>query len=83
MDAITMQHDSHRLASQAVKEHRLQLAEVIVACQYDLRPDLAVRYGERGRLKCLQDTDYHLDYLAQSLAVAQPLLFPTISPGPA
>jgi len=29
----------------------------------------------RGRVKCLQDANHHLDYLAESLAVAQPLLF--------
>ncbi|HEX8237559.1 MAG TPA: cobalamin-dependent protein [Abditibacteriaceae bacterium] len=70
-----MQQNIHMTTSQAIKEQRHQLCEAIVARQYQVRPDLAVRYGERGRIKCLQDTDHHLDYLTESLAVAQPLLF--------
>lgn len=65
----------HRQASQAVEAHRAAIAEEMVSQQYQRHPELAQRYGERGRIKCLQDANHHLDYLVESLAVAQPPLF--------
>ncbi len=62
-------------ASRDIGLHRIQIAEAMVTQQYARHPELAVRYGERGRLKCLRDADYHLDYLAESLSVAEPRLF--------
>lgn len=70
-----MLENLHQLAGQSIGVHRIAISEAMVAQQYELYPALAVRYGERGRLKCLQDAGHHLDYLAESLAVAQPLLF--------
>jgi len=70
-----MSTPAHQDASRAIGLHRVQVTEAMVAQQYAQHPELAVRYGERGRLKCLQDANYHLDYLAESLSVAQPLLF--------
>ncbi len=65
----------HQDVSRDIGLHRIHIAEAMVAQQYARHPELAARYGERGRLKCLQDANYHLDYLAESLSVAEPTLF--------
>ncbi len=54
---------------------RTLLAEAITARQYEAQPELAARYGETGRAKCLQDASYHLSYLAESVAASSPSLF--------
>jgi MerR family transcriptional regulator, light-induced transcriptional regulator len=51
------------------------LAEAMTARQYELMPELAARYGEPGRARCLQDALYHLSYLSQSIAARRPALF--------
>ena len=54
---------------------RALLAEAVTARQYEAQPELAARYGEMGRVKCLQDANYHLSYLADSVSASSPLLF--------
>src|ERR671933_465236 len=58
-----------------IDAQRSVLAEVIVARHYAAQPDLAARFGPAGRAKCLKDTNYHLSYLSQSIAVSTPGLF--------
>jgi len=70
-----MQVDTPLQSGQAVRGSRASIAEAMVARHWVLRPDFAERYGERGRARCLQDSYYHLDYLAESLELAQPELF--------
>jgi methanogenic corrinoid protein MtbC1 len=67
--------DIHREASQTLDARRRPLAEALTERHYELHPDLAQRFGERGRAKCLQDAEYHLSYLADSIAGASPSLF--------
>ena len=45
------------------------------ARQYQLQPGLRERYGEGGRAKCIQDTEYHLAYLAAAVTFSSPALF--------
>ncbi len=54
---------------------RQALAEEAVALQYAADPALVLRYGARGREKCLEDARYHLDYLEEALASGAPALF--------
>jgi methanogenic corrinoid protein MtbC1 len=54
---------------------RALLAEAVTARQYEAQPELAARYGEMGRAKCLQDANYHLSYLADSVSASSPSLF--------
>ena len=51
------------------------LADRIVARHYELRPDLASRYGERGRDRCVADAKRHLEALSQSIAAGRSALF--------
>lgn len=59
----------------AIDRRRDELAEKITARHYELQPELAARYGERGRAKCLQDAHYHLSYLSEAIAASLPSLF--------
>lgn len=61
--------------SRALDVRRRDLAEAVTARHYELRPELAERYGERGRAHCLQDAEYHLSYLADAIATSSPPLF--------
>jgi methanogenic corrinoid protein MtbC1 len=49
-------------------------AEVVERC-FRERPDLDLVYGPAGRKKCLQDTQYHLQYLGEALAADSLPLF--------
>ena len=61
--------------SRILDSDRAQLAEAVTSRQYEAQPELAVRYGEAGRAKCLQDANYHLSYLADAVAASSHALF--------
>jgi len=61
--------------SQTLDTQRDSLANAIVAQHYALQPELEERYGEKGRIKCLEDANYHLTYLAEAIAASHPSLF--------
>jgi MerR family transcriptional regulator, light-induced transcriptional regulator len=52
-----------------------RLAEDILTKQYALQPELCRRYTQAQRETCLQDIKYHLSYLVEAVANAQPSLF--------
>jgi methanogenic corrinoid protein MtbC1 len=54
---------------------RAPLAEAITSRMYEAQPELAARYGAAGRVKCLQDANYHLSYLADAVAASSHALF--------
>ena len=56
-------------ASHALLTKAPALAEAIVAEHYRLRPELNTRYGPAGRRHCLQDTLFHLQFLAASVGI--------------
>jgi MerR family transcriptional regulator, light-induced transcriptional regulator len=70
-----MTADLNLEVSRTLDARRRPLAEAITVRQYELRPELAERWGERGRAHCLQDAEYHLSYLADALATSSPSLF--------
>ena len=65
----------NREVGQAIESQRRALAEAVVARQYQLQPGLRQRYGEGGQAKCVQDTEYHLAYLAAAVTYSSPALF--------
>lgn len=67
--------DLNAAAGRALDAQRDTLAAAMTDLHYQLQPELAVRYGEAGRAKCLQDAYYHLSYLADSIAAGSPSLF--------
>jgi methanogenic corrinoid protein MtbC1 len=60
---------------QLLDSERAQLAEAVTTRQYQAQPELAAKYGEAGRNKCLQDANYHFLYLADAVAASSPTLF--------
>jgi hypothetical protein len=50
---------------------RNSLANAIVEQHYTQQAELAERYGEKGRIKCLADTHYHLTYLNPKIRYTQ------------
>ena len=58
--AATAMPDLNREAGQTIEFQRRALAEAVVCRQYQLQPGLRERYGEGGRAKCIQDTEYYL-----------------------
>jgi methanogenic corrinoid protein MtbC1 len=52
-----------------------ELAEVMVARQYELQPELIARYGEPGRKHSVEDVMFHLSYLSEALSTHRPRLF--------
>ncbi|MEA2575002.1 MAG: MerR family transcriptional regulator, light-induced transcriptional regulator [Chloroflexia bacterium] len=66
---------SHKQTSEAIEVRRAELAESVVERQYRVQPELAVRYGEAGRAKCLQDTMHHLSSIAAAIALSAPETF--------
>ncbi|HEV2762626.1 MAG TPA: cobalamin-dependent protein [Pyrinomonadaceae bacterium] len=65
----------HKSAARLILSECASLAEAVTARQYEAQPELAARYGEAGRAKCLQDAGYHFSYLADAVASASPSLF--------
>src|ERR1700730_6864311 len=62
-------------ASRAIHSRRRALSEAVVGRQYVLRPELQDRYGDRGREKCIEDTEFHLAHLSATLLASSPALF--------
>jgi methanogenic corrinoid protein MtbC1 len=54
-------------AAAAIAAQRKSLSEMIVARQYDLQPEIWIRYGKEGREKSIRDVEYHLSYLIESI----------------
>ncbi|MBV9124627.1 MAG: B12-binding domain-containing protein, partial [Planctomycetes bacterium] len=67
--------DRNRETGQFIEAQRRPLAEAVVVRQYERQPGLRERYGEGGQAKCVQDTEYHLSYLAVALTYSSPALF--------
>jgi hypothetical protein len=62
-------------AAEALLLHKEALAQAITVSLYGERPELLVRYGERGRVKCLEDMRYNLEHLAPAVALGEPSMF--------
>ncbi|MBN1177776.1 MAG: cobalamin-dependent protein [Anaerolineae bacterium] len=61
--------------NQAILERSDELAEALVALQYERQPDLAERYGPQGRGRCVEDACHHFAYLAEAVAVSSQDMF--------
>jgi methylmalonyl-CoA mutase cobalamin-binding domain/chain len=70
-----MVQDLNRDVVRALDRQRHVLAEMVVSRQYELQPEIWSSYGDVGWDKSLRDAGYHLSYLAESIAGADPMLF--------
>ena len=62
-------------ASASILDRKDELAGAITDVLYGRDPTLVTRYGEAGRVKCLQDMRYSLEHLAPAVALDDPSLF--------
>jgi len=65
----------HQQASDALRDQRSQLVEQMVDREFVRHPQLEQCYGHTVRARMLEDTGYHLDYLAQAIASDNETLF--------
>ena len=70
-----MTPEVNKAICQVLDSQRGLLSEAITTRQYEAEPELAIRYGEAGKNHCLQDANYHLLHLAESVAASSPALF--------
>ena len=68
-------NDSDVAISRAIHSRRRTLSAAVVERQYALDPSLRDRYGERGREKCVEDTEFHLAHLSAAVLASSPALF--------
>jgi MerR family transcriptional regulator, light-induced transcriptional regulator len=64
-----------RAAADALVERKDELAKAITARLYAALPALDAKYGERGRVKCLEDMRYNIEHLAPAVALRSPAMF--------
>jgi methanogenic corrinoid protein MtbC1 len=64
----------NRSASAALLAAREQLSEAVVERKYAQEPEFWERYGAMGRVRSLEDANYHFAYLAEALSASDPLL---------
>ena len=62
-------------ASDYILSHKETLARAITTTMYASDESLLKRFGEAGRLKCLQDMHYCLEHLAPAVALHDPAVF--------
>lgn len=67
--------DQAKDAAAAIRATRDDLARAITALEFREHPELEKRYGPEGRDKSTQDAAYHLAYLAEAVAAAEPRLY--------
>ncbi|WP_458126316.1 cobalamin B12-binding domain-containing protein [Paenibacillus sp. Z3-2] len=66
---------SHREAGEHLLQQASNLADKITEKQYLRQPDLLERFGENGKMRTKQDSEYSLNYLAESALAQSPQLF--------
>lgn len=69
-----MSLDENSLSTQLVQVEK-NVIDAVVERQYAQHPELEIRYGPQGRIRCREDAAYHLSYLRQALILNSPALF--------
>ncbi|HEY0016017.1 MAG TPA: hypothetical protein VGC13_06845 [Longimicrobium sp.] len=62
-------------AAVALLDLKEVVARSVTGLLYAEMPWMVEKYGERGRLKCLQDMRYNLEYLAPAVELDDPAMF--------
>ena len=62
-------------AGAALLEQKETIARSVTGLLYAEMPWLHDKYGERGRLKCLQDMRYNLEHLIPAVELGDPSMF--------
>lgn len=73
MDGLTVRER----AAGRLEEQQGELAHVITAALYAELPALEAKYGERGRVRCLEDMNFNLEHLRPAVQLGRPEMFVT------
>ena len=65
----------HAQVAGNIFSRRRELALRITEAHLQRHPEFVTRFGEAGRARCLEDADFHLQYLGHALQLATPALF--------
>lgn len=68
-------NDTNNAAGEVLLRQVDRLAEQITERQYEIQPELELKYGPSGKIKTKQDTKYSLSFLAESVMLKSPSLF--------
>jgi methanogenic corrinoid protein MtbC1 len=66
---------THRALADRLSARRHELAVRVAEQHLAETPEWLARWGETGRIRCIEDADFHLQYLSHSLRFAAPSLF--------
>jgi methylmalonyl-CoA mutase cobalamin-binding domain/chain len=66
---------THKKISQFLENQQERLAKRVLDKQAEAQPQLKNYYTDLGWKKCIEDTQYNLSYLAESIVMRQPKLF--------
>lgn len=62
-------------AANCLIEQKNALAKWVTDKYFDKRPQLAARWGEAGKKRCMEDAAYHYSYLSEAIRFNFPILF--------
>lgn len=66
---------AHRRVADDLAERRQELAVRVAEKHLALNPGFLTRFGPAARTRCLEDADFHVQYLIHSVRLATPALF--------
>jgi MerR family transcriptional regulator, light-induced transcriptional regulator len=66
---------SHQRVADSIAARRQELAARITAIHLEQQPEFVARFGDLARRRCLEDADFHLQYLTHAIRFATPSLF--------
>lgn len=73
MDGVTVRER----AAARLEQEQGELARAITAALYAELPELEAKYGERGRVRCLEDMNFNLEHLRPAVQLGRPEMFVT------
>ena len=62
-------------AADVLLAQKSSLAQAITDALYEERPQLLARYGETGRVRCLEDMHFNIEHLVPAVALGESQLF--------
>lgn len=65
----------HKRVAEWLSAGRRELAARVAEKHLEQHPEFLQRFGEIGRTRCLEDAEFHLQYLSHALRFATPALF--------
>lgn len=65
----------HQRIAERLSERRQELASRVTEKHLEQHPEFLERFPAAGRRRCLEDADFHLQYLSHAIRLATPALF--------